>query len=236
MPLPKSYYQDGEAGITIYHGDCLEIMAELEPVDLVLTDPPYGNNTEYISYQDSPENLKELISSIFPIMREQTSRMLLTSGVLNMFLYPSPNWILGWFHGGGTASGPWGFANWQPILAYGACPYMAKGLGRRPDALFLTEKVEKFGHPCTKPIGFWRWLLLRGSALREDIILDPFMGSGTTLVAARQLGRRAIGIEIEEKYCEIAVKRLKNLKRGFGLNLPEKKKPKRKGLLHKEKP
>ena len=64
------------------------------------------------------------------------------------------------------------------------------------------------GHPCPRPLDQMKFIV---TALTEenDTILDPFMGSGTTLVAAKNLGRKAIGIEIEEKYCEIAVKRLR---------------------------
>lgn len=61
-------------------------------------------------------------------------------------------------------------------------------------------------HPCPKPLRLFKWLL---SLHAGYTILDPFMGSGTTLVAAKQLGRKAVGIEIEERYCEIAVERLK---------------------------
>jgi site-specific DNA-methyltransferase (adenine-specific) len=70
------------------------------------------------------------------------------------------------------------------------------------------EAAEKNGHPCPKPIGQWKWLVNRATVV-GDSILDPFMGSGTTLRAAKDLGRKAIGIEIEERYCEIAANRLR---------------------------
>lgn len=63
------------------------------------------------------------------------------------------------------------------------------------------------GHPTPKPVELAAWFM-RLHSEESDVVLDPFMGGGTTLVAAKQLGRQAIGIEIEERYCEIAVKRL----------------------------
>jgi site-specific DNA-methyltransferase (adenine-specific) len=63
------------------------------------------------------------------------------------------------------------------------------------------------GHPCPKPDDVWRWLIVRGTAVEGTTVLDPFMGSGSTLVAAKSLGRKSIGIEIEERYCEIAAQR-----------------------------
>jgi site-specific DNA-methyltransferase (adenine-specific) len=71
----------------------------------------------------------------------------------------------------------------------------------------VTESAPKIGHPCPKPEGAWRWLAAKVCDDGETV-LDPFMGSGTTLLAAMSLGRRAIGIEIEERYCEIAARRL----------------------------
>ena len=76
------------------------------------------------------------------------------------------------------------------------------------DSYRSTEQTEKNGHPCPKPIGQWKWLLKRTS-LEGWTILDPFLGSGTTAVAAKQLGRNYIGIEISEKYCKIANDRLR---------------------------
>jgi len=69
-------------------------------------------------------------------------------------------------------------------------------------------------HPTQKPIVLMKWCLNKFS-LKEDLILDPFLGSGTTLVACKEFGRRGIGIEISEKYCEIAVKRLKNTQKSM---------------------
>ena len=72
----------------------------------------------------------------------------------------------------------------------------------------MTERPGISGHPCPKPLKAWTWLLTKGSVESSDTILDPFMGSGTTLRAAKDLGRKAIGIEIEERYCEVAAKRM----------------------------
>ena len=77
-----------------------------------------------------------------------------------------------------------------------------------PDLIEHTETAPKNGHPCPKPLGVWRKILRRVSPEDNGPILDPFMGSGTTLRVAKDLNRKAIGIEIEEKYCEIAANRM----------------------------
>lgn len=200
----KPYYE--EDGITIYHGDCREILPNIERSDVILADPPYANGTDYASYEDTPRNLQELVEGVGPFFDESVSAI--TCGVGNIHAWPKPDWVLAWFTPAGVGSGPWGFCCWQPILVYGACPYSASGQGRRQDAVVCTESAEVNGHPCPKPIGLWKWLLKRISISDRDVVLDPFMGSGTTLRAAKDLGRRAIGIEICEKYCEIAAKRL----------------------------
>ena len=81
-------------------------------------------------------------------------------------------------------------------------------MGARPDIIQRNERSEDFGHSCTKPIEFWRMLLQRGSVKEDDVIFDPFLGSGTTAVACKQLHRQFIGCEISEKYCLIAKQRL----------------------------
>ena len=206
MALIAPYYSDD--AVTIYHGDCRDILPHLPKVDLVLTDPPYGNSTEYGCVDDTPEALTSLVLSSFGEIRGRCERMLITTGTQFMWLYPRPDWTLSWVVPSGSGCGPWGFCCWQPILAYGKDPYLVDGRGSRPDTLIRCEASEKNGHPCPKPLGVWKWVLIRGSSRQTDTILDPFMGSGTTLRAAKDLGRKAIGIEIEERYCEIAAKRM----------------------------
>jgi DNA modification methylase len=203
------YYE--EDGITLYCGDCREILPLMpdKSVDLVLTDPPYGVGLEYDSCSDTEDIVKLVANDILPTLRKLGTRVALTSGIKNLFVYPQPTWMLGIFFSSGNASSSWGFNMWQPVLVYGPDPYLASGKGSRPDAFWKSETMVRFDHPCPKPIGQWTWLLNRCSI--EGLILDPFCGSGTTLVAAKQLGRHAIGIEISEKYCKIAVDRLRQM-------------------------
>ena len=90
-------------------------------------------------------------------------------------------------------------------MFYGSAPNLH--LGAHATVIRSSEPSEKNGHPCPKPLGWMLWLVGLAS-LPGETIIDPFMGSGTTLRAAKDMGRRGIGIEIEEKYCEIAAKRM----------------------------
>lgn len=191
--------------------DCLEGMKQLPDkcVDLVLTDFPYGIEEDYGDfYEDSKDNLKKLIADAMPQILRISKRAAVTCGIGNMFLYPPPTWVLSWFCAAGTGCGPWFFCCWQPILVYGKDPYLETASGRLPDAKSFNGTSPKNGHPCPKPLELWKWLLLRCSQKEGEIILDPFMGSGTTARACKDLGRNFIGFEINTKYCEIANKRL----------------------------
>jgi len=192
-------------------GDCLAVMKDIpdKSVDLVITDPPYGVGMEYDQFTDNKEELKKLIDNFMPEVLRIGKVVLLTPGNGNQHLYPIPNWTLAWFYRGGANQCTWGFNTWQPILAYGKCPYRTNNLGARPDTIWKEETPKANGHPCPKPIEFWKELLVRGSVKETDIILDPFNGSGTTCVAAKQLHRNFIGIEISEAYCKIAQQRLR---------------------------
>jgi len=192
-------------------GDCLGVIKEMPDkcVDLVLTDFPYGNNTNYGPYYlDTQEVLKDLIKQLMPEILRVGKRALITCGVANIHLYPKPTWILAWINHAGVGSNSWGFSCWQPILAYGEDPFLKNRMGRRPDIIVHNEASQKVNHPCPKPNIFWEKLLLRGSIKEQDIILDPLMGSGTTLEVCKLTHRRYIGIEINPNYCKIAEKRL----------------------------
>jgi site-specific DNA-methyltransferase (adenine-specific) len=184
----KPYYHDEQSGIAIFCGDCRDILPHLDPVDLVLTDPPYlnfnkdhGKNWEQLSVADIKlPDVKQFIfwpaKGDFPL--DYTA----------IHIWHKPNGQSQWHYEkiyerfGNTVYRCWSI----PIINYKT----------------LSEWEP---HPAQKPIRLIKKLL---TLQDSQIILDPFMGSGTTLRAAKDLGRKAIGIEIEEKYCEIAVKRL----------------------------
>lgn len=205
----KPYYHDEKYGITIYHGDCREILPELPKVDLVLTDPPYGVNFGGKSTKHTTRNNQGYISGdneIGPTVIRQALQyqdtLVVFPGIRLMFNYPKPADIGCVYCPSGAGVGPWGFVNYHPFLCYGK----RSTAGSYPLSFTSFDTAHKCGHPCPKPVKWMEWCI--NLIPNADTILDPFMGSGTTLVAAKQLGRKAIGIEIEEKYCEIVVKRL----------------------------
>jgi len=216
MTLPRPYYQD--SAVTIYHGDCREILPLLPKVDLVLTDPPYGvgggsgtvgksrrTKHDYLTFEDT---LEHVIREIVPRFREAmalSDRAITTPGSLALCHYPQPDSFGSMIQPATVGMQKWGSADSQPIFYYGRDPRVGKAIGKC--SFVVTGRPEANGHPCPKPLGFWKKLMLRGS-LDGEIVLDPFMGSGTTLRAAKDLGRKAIGIDICERYCEIAAKRM----------------------------
>lgn len=198
------YYDDGT--VVIYHGDCQDVLPRLGAVDLVLTDPPYGVGFKYGDrYTDGDKQYAEWIKVVFDALVPLSGVIMLTPGIRNVWLYPPATWVLCWAKPGSPRrSDLGGFNEWEPILMYGK-RRIYNDFKRLP-AWNNTSK-DTGDHPCPKPINLFRWLVEQGSD-PGHIVLDPFMGSGTTLRAAKDLGRRAIGIEIEERYCEIAARRL----------------------------
>lgn len=198
----KPYYDDGK-GIVIWHGDCREILPTLPKVDLVLTDPPYGVGLEYASYDDTSVAWRELMSWLVPVCKRVSTMTIMPScRILELpWIYATvpPDWLICWYKGSPGTAGFLGFNDWEPLLVYGKQP----GL-QMHDYFYVQPKAFKNGHPCAKPEEWATWIMSR---IGGDVI-DPFMGSGTTLRAAKDLGRKAIGIEIEERYCEIAARRL----------------------------
>lgn len=217
MSLPTPYYHDEAAGITIYHADCREILPLLEPgsVDLVLTDPPYG-----ISYQsgmtghdggtalpgivgDNDSSLRDYVLCTIdcPAIVFGTWKIQKPRGCRAVLI-----WDKGDHVGMGDLTLPWK-PNTEEIYIIGGGFAGHRGTSVLRYNAPTTWNSTHFGrvHPHEKPVALLSALLSKHPA---QTILDPFMGSGTTLRAAKDLGRKAIGIEIEERYCEIAVKRL----------------------------
>jgi site-specific DNA-methyltransferase (adenine-specific) len=221
----EPYYDDG--AVTLYHGDSREVLAGVEPVAVGLTDPPYGINlktktSDYrgsaafdrgeslkatVLYEDTPEMVRGLVREVIPALLAKVERAVIFPGPAMMWAYPEPRATGCVFMPNGAGRSAWGFQCMHPILYYGKDPYLVDGAGGRPNS-FRDEQPnrEQIDHPCPKPLRWMRWTVIRASRPGETI-LDPFAGSGTTLRAAKDLGRKAIGIEIEERYCEIAARR-----------------------------
>jgi DNA modification methylase len=219
----KDYeYYRTDLGV-LYCGDSLKIIKLInENVDLLLTDPPYGINggsggTSKLrgkgNYDGSFPDTKDYIENhIVPIILnclEISTAGIITPGNKNLCLYPQPISLGVIYQPGCSGAQRWGWADGQPIFYYGVAPLQGKKL--TPCSLQNTAgPIEIKDHPCPKPLKLWEWLLLKGSINNNDLILDPFIGSGTTGLLCEKHNRRWIGIEISEKYCEIAKQRIKN--------------------------
>ena len=212
------YYEEKNPDFKIYCGDSFKILPLLPNVDFVLTDPPYGlgamkgtisklrNKRAYQGFNDTPEYV---LKNVLPIIRVCISfckAVILTPGSKMMFSYPEPAHVGIFWMPSGMGICSWGWVNFQPIFYYGKNPRAGKSIDQTSKTLM--SDGYKSEHPCPKPLPQWKWLLNKGS-FEGNTVLDPFLGSGTTLVACKELNRNGIGIEINEKYCEIAKKRLK---------------------------
>jgi len=195
------YYE--QDGIVIYHGDCRDMLPSLDKVDLVLTDPPYGLGNRWTggTWGSNP---------MYADAKEWDQRI--SQALLDQVIRAGENAII-WGGNYFTLPPCRGFLLWVKIpkmdtmsdaeYAWTTFDFVAK----------LYEQTRnndgKRSHPTQKPQRLFRWCIEFASARTlNQTILDPFMGSGTTLRAAKDLGRKAIGIEIEEKYCEVAANRL----------------------------
>jgi site-specific DNA-methyltransferase (adenine-specific) len=184
----KPYFQDN--AVTIYHGDCREILPQLPKVDLVLTDPPYeSQHQEYGSSDISFLNSLSCQQLIFWSARDKFPLDYTALHIWDKRIGTATQYEMIYERNGGTS--------YNLYSAY-----------RMNNALSASWVGDEFlGHPSQKPIRLLVHLISEFTC-KGTLILDPFMGSGTTLRAAKNLGRKAIGIEIEEKYCEIAAKRM----------------------------
>ena len=215
--LDSYIYHKEEAGV-IYCGDCREILPLLDKVDLVLTDPPYlAKNIgvhekvyETIAMPTSEDEYNVFCHDWFTLSTALTEGLIFTPGTRSIWRYPAAKWVLCWHKPGAVNYNAFGGFNiWEPILVYGTF-----GKGRRFTEDYISScpmnltKGPEINHPCPKNTNVWNWLINNGSQ-EESVILDPFLGSGTTAVCAKKLNRRFIGIEISEKYCQIAVERLR---------------------------
>lgn len=231
--MPKPYYET-ELG-KLYHGDCLEIMPQLEPVDLVLTDPPYGK--EFLYLYENLAFLSEKILAINGNLLTMAGQSYLPEVYNLMSKHLKYHWTfcIDMLRGqGGQAPIIWNrrvSSFWKPILWYVKNSYD----GEIFSDVFGSKANDKHYHKWGQSKG--TMLICLNKFKNAKVVIDPFCGGGTTLVACEYLNRRWIGIEIEEKYCEIAAKRIENEVKKIKQmivkpwELVEKQKKKIRGLL-----
>lgn len=208
----KPYYE--RDGITIYHGDAREILPTLPKVGLVLTDPPYAIGAGRGEWS---------ATAAVAIGLHEAAKRVEKGGALVAFTTTSGrgieftqgaiagklpfNRLLFWLKTGGRsrAISPWSWDS-VAIMAFGSAP--SGRMGESSAYVTAADYSRTSGHPAELPDGLAAWLYAPFD--RDELItVDPFMGTGRLLEPAARIGRRVIGIEIEERYCEIAVNRLR---------------------------
>jgi DNA modification methylase len=210
--VPTPYYQDD--AVTLYHGDCLEIDAWLA-ADVLITDPPYGMNADLgriarkgEMHNDSDTGARDRAlgewGSTKPAACFGHWRRPRPKRAKHLIVWDKVHMALG------DESAPFATTHEEVyILGNGWTP------GRRPTVLRYPNLLggRRPAHPTPKPVGLMEWLIL---CAPDGTIADPFAGSGSTLLAARNLGRKAIGVEMEERYCELIADRLSQGSLDFG--------------------
>lgn len=212
----KPFFQDGS--VAIYHGDCREILPQLGRFDLLLADPPYeivaagggiGSKRKYLSdiegftdggFDDSILDMAE--NWVCFCSKAQLVRLLMKAEAM-------PRWMLVCWNKPNPA--PLCNGNYLPdteYIVHGFQGGRCFGEYRQKSRFIIYPSQQNNLHPNEKPLPVVAKMIAVGCQA-GDRIVDPFMGSGTTLLAAKLEGRRAVGIELNEKYCEIAAERLR---------------------------
>lgn len=208
--MTEPYYQDDQ--VTLYHGNCLEI-AEWLKADVLVTDPPYG-----VAYESNMNRNRRNVKLGRAIAGDATTAardaaLAAWNGpavVFGRWDSPRPTGThtrLVWDKGGGFMGNlqlPWGRSDEEVYILGSGFTGKREGSVLRVHMLMSADK-ERPDHPTPKPIPLMERLIEK---CPPGVIADPFAGSGSTLVAARNLGRKAIGVEIEERYCDLIASRL----------------------------
>jgi len=210
---------DGEHRIVC--GDCtdpqvVERVMGGDRIDAVITDPPYGVNVHYPGWRDTPENLGRLITTVHPVLLKMTNGPVVWFGAASRIVddilafREKPQRVLIWFVRFSLAktAAHGMFYRWRPIYCWQLPSHHDDG----PDRDVIDEMTEghnDWDHSGTKPVSVMTKLV--GLCVRGGTVLDPFLGSGTTLVSCEHIGRLGCGIEITPKYVAVALQRLADM-------------------------
>jgi site-specific DNA-methyltransferase (adenine-specific) len=228
----QPYYQD--EAVTLYHGDCLDVLPTLSGIDLVVTSPPYNKGKQSGAYanmregyegygDDLPDEAyvewqRAVMSALWESLSDNGAifynhKQQVRDGVALLPTRLAPDHVLLrqiiiWNRKGGMNWSPTFFVpqhEWVLLYAKPAFKLKSRGASAPGDVWNLGIDSTDNDHPCAFPIGLPNIAI---DATDAKVILDPFAGSGTTLRSAMDLGRKAIGIEKSERYCEVIAKRL----------------------------
>lgn len=212
--LARAYYSDDS--VVLIHGDCLELADLWTCADVLVTDPPYGmaydsgrvKGRSTVIVGDGDTTIRESLLDLWlprPALVFGTWRQPRPAGLRHVLI-----WDKGDDPGTGDLTMPWGNSH-EEVYVFG------KGfVGKRGPAVLRCPKPpvnDRDAHPTPKPAALMSALIAK---CPPGTIADPFAGSGSTLVAAKALGRQSIGVEIDERYCEIAARRLSQDVLDFG--------------------
>lgn len=210
MSLPEPYYHDAAAGITIFNARCEDVLP-LVKADAILTDPPYGmkNDCDYTRFTMGPKGHGAASSRKYASVHGDDDPFDPSA----LLAYPQ---VILWGSNHYAARLPVGTTlvwikrlegGYGSFLSDAEIGWMKGGHGvycRRDTSLMGETRTR--AHPTQKPVSLMQWCVKKIKG--DGVILDPYMGSGPIARACLDLGRRYIGVEIEERYCAIAVRRL----------------------------
>jgi len=206
--MSKLYYQ--EEGIRIYCGDSRELIKRLpdKSIPLTFADPPYGIGLDYNSpFEDTQEYYQQMMDFLLTDVLRVSKVLVVTPGgytnTLQWFDKRKPNWDICWYKGAVATRSMVGFSHWEHVLIYGD----GSVYGEIPDFIHAQPEMVKEGHPCPKPEKLLMFFINAFTKERE-LVFDPFLGGGTTLVAAKMLNRKGLGCDLSETYCSIAANRV----------------------------
>lgn len=199
----EPYWQSDDGRYTVYCADCLDVLPQLEAgsIDCIVTDPPYGVDKAAWDGAFPTEWIAEAERIAPRLLTMPGNSSLIEAGTA---LADYRDCIVLQARNGMTRS-KIAFGNWFPVLASGDWKWKARP-NHLPFNVGITEKID---HPSPKPLNAMLALITYYTET-DWVILDPFTGSGTTGVACVKTGRRFIGIEISQDYCDIAVRRIKD--------------------------
>ena len=211
----QPYYDHN--GIVIYNGDCRDVLPTIETANAIVTDPPYGIGWGRATWEDDPTQYPLLMGWLVA----QANRIVADGFVFVFQTMKNVNSFHEWFpHGWRIFAACKNFAQirptgvwhaWDPVVFWRNGPNTGPNSGHVNRDYHVGNVAgvlrEKCGHPCPRPFDTMLHIV-QCAVSNGGLVVDPFCGIGTTLKAAKETNRKAIGIELEERYCEIAAKRL----------------------------